>query len=200
MAEASALAAPRLPVGSKGRHASGWWGMLTVIVTEAALFAYLIFSYFYIASQARGAWPPEGLPTLRIALPDTIILLAGSVTVWWGDRSIKRGHAAHLVLGYAATLILGVVFLVLQGFEWKAKPFQFTTDAYGSLYFVTTGFHMVHVLVGLIMIAVLLWWTWRGYFGAQRHAAITIGAMYWHFVTVVWLAVFATFYIAPYLG
>jgi cytochrome c oxidase subunit III len=188
-----------LPVGSKGRHASGYWGMITVIVTEAALFAYLLFSYFYIASQAHGAWPPAGLPSFRIALPDTIILILGSVTVWWGERGIRNGDNRKMMLGLAATLVLGIVFLVLQYFEWMGKTFSFTSDVYGSLYYTVTGFHMAHVLIGLLMIATILVWTALGYFGKPRHAAASIGAIYWHFVTVVWLAVFGTFYVAPYL-
>jgi len=71
-----------LPVGSKAHHASGWWGMLTVIATEATLFAYLLFSYFYIASHAIGAWPPHGMPKFSLAIPGTIVLVAGSVTMW----------------------------------------------------------------------------------------------------------------------
>jgi heme/copper-type cytochrome/quinol oxidase subunit 3 len=68
------------------------------------------------------------------------------------------------------------------------------------LYFTITGFHMLHVIVGLLMLAVLLLWTAFGYFCADRHSAVSIGVMYWHFVTIVWLAVFFTFYITPRLG
>lgn len=189
-----------LIVGSKGRHASGWWGMLTVIATEATLFAYLIFSYFYIASHANVPWPPGGPPHLRIAIPDTFILIGGSVTMWWGERGIRRGQRTPLLLGLAATLVLGIVFLSLQGWEWSRQTFSLSSGVYGSLYFTITGFHMAHVLVGLAMLAVLFVWTALDYFDANRHSAVSIGVIYWHFVTVVWLAVFFTFYIAPRLG
>jgi len=193
--------APRLlPVGSEGRHASGWWGMLALVVTEAALFAYLLFSYFYVASQAHAPWPPDGMPSLLVAVPNTIILIMGSFTVRYGERGIQRDDRGRLMKGLLITLILGFIFLGLQGLEWHNKTFSMTSGIYGSLYFTITGFHMVHVLVGLVMIAVLALWTSFDYFGARRHAAVSIGAIYWHFVTVVWLAVFATFYIAPYLG
>jgi len=191
-------AAIRLPVGSKGAHASGWWGMLGVVLTEAALFAYLLFSYFYIASHAHAPWPPEGLPSLRIAVPNTVILIAASITAWWGERGIKQGNASQLKKGLAISLVLGVLFFALQVLEWKLKAFSLSSGVYGSLYFTVTGFHMAHVLLGLIMLAALLGWTALGYFGAERHAALSIGAIYWHFVTVVWLAVFATFYLSPY--
>lgn len=197
--ETMRLDAP-LPVGSKGRLSSGWWGMWGVIATEAALFSYLLFSYLYIASQSGGPWPTGGLPKLQIALPDTFILIAASVTMWWGERGIMRGRPARLPLGIVATLVLGGIFLGLQLLEWKRKPFSITKDAYGSLYFTITGLHMAHVIVGLLMLVVLLAWTLLGNFNQRRHAAVSIGAIYWHFVTVVWLFVFGTLYVTPYLG
>ncbi|HLX30506.1 MAG TPA: cytochrome c oxidase subunit 3 [Casimicrobiaceae bacterium] len=189
-----------LPVGSKGRHASGWWGMIALVVTEGALFAYLIFSYFYIASQAHAAWPPAGRPHLWIAVPGTIILIVGSFTARYAEVGIRRGNKGRLIGGMAITVVLGLIFLALQGLEWHDKPFSFTSSAYSSLYFTVTGFHMLHVAIGLVIITMLMIWTGLDYFGAKRHAAASIGAIYWHFVTVVWLFVFSTFYIAPYLG
>ncbi len=200
MADAAYAPPQALPVGSKGRHASGWWGMIALIVTEGALFAYLIFSYFYIASQAHDMWPPGGRPHFWIAVPGTIILIAGSFTARYAEVGIERGNKRRMLAGMGVTLVLGIVFLLLQGVEWHDKPFTFTSSAYSSLYFTVTGFHMLHVFIGLLIIIMLMIWTAFDYFGARRHAAASIGAMYWHFVTVVWIAVFSTFYIAPYLG
>ena len=146
MSDAGLYDGGALPVGSKGRLSSGWWGMWTIIGTETALFAYLLFSYFYLASQIHGAWPPDGLPKLHIAVPDTFVLIIGSVTMWWGERGIRAGRSGQLLLGIAATLVLGVVFLGLQMVEWHAKPYGIETNVYGSIYFTVTGFLMVHVL------------------------------------------------------
>ncbi|MBE7940904.1 MULTISPECIES: cytochrome c oxidase subunit 3 [Ramlibacter] len=189
-----------LPVGSKGRLSSGWWGMWCVVATEAALFAYLLFSYFYIASQAPAPWPDGGPPPLGIAGTGTLVIVLASLTVWWGERGIMRGEAGRLRLGLAATLALGVFFIGLQLHEWRGKPFTLSKDAYGSLFFTITGFHMAHVIAGLLGLAVLLVWSLLGNFDRRRHAAISIGAVYWHFVTVVWLVVFASLYLSPYLG
>jgi cytochrome c oxidase subunit 3 len=93
-----------------------------------------------------------------------------------------------------------VVFSGLQLIEWHAKKFSMSDNAYASSYFVTTGFHMAHVVGGLLVIAFLFLWTALGKFSAERHAAVSIGGLYWHFVDVVWLAVFATFYLLPHLG
>lgn len=190
----------RLPVGSIGRHASGWWGMLCVIATEAALFGYLLFSYYFFVIQATAPWPPDGMPRLRIALPNTAILIASSVAMWWGERGIKRGRVVRLWIGLAIAIVLGAIFIGLQILEWHNRPFTLSSNSYGSLYFTTTGFHLAHVLVGLVTLAVLLVWSVLGYFGSDRHAPVSIGATYWHFVDVVWLFVFGTYYMTPYLG
>lgn len=188
-----------LPVGSKGRLSSGWWGMITVIATEAALFAYLLFSYFYVAAQATGRWPPHGPPKLELALAGTVLLLLGSATMWWGEKGIRAGRRGPLLFGLVSSVVLAVGFLVLEGIEWSRKEFSLTSDAYGSLYFTVTGFHMLHVIIGALMLVMLIVWTVLGYFGARRHSTISIAVLYWHFVTAVWIAVFVTFYVTPYL-
>lgn len=198
--EEVAVARTSLPVGSKRHHASGWWGMLTLIATEATLFAYLFFSYFYIASHAPTAWPPHGAPPLALAIPGTIVLLLGSVTMWWGERGMERGRPGQLMTGIGFTVLLGVAFIVLEGIDWAREPFHLSSDVYSSLYFTITGFHLAHVLVGLLILIVLFVWTALGYFDAKRHAAASIGVLYWHFVTAVWVGVFFTFFIAPRLG
>ena len=82
-----------LPVGSIGRHANGWWGMMMLIVTEGALFVYLLFAYYYAAVQHSRDWLPEDLPDFKLSLPDTIILLLSSVVVWRGESLLKQGRS-----------------------------------------------------------------------------------------------------------
>lgn len=177
-----------------------WWGMVLLITTEAALFAYLLFSYFYVASQARSPWLPGGPPTLHLALPNTLILLASSVTMWWAEAGIRSGERIRLGRGLLLTLILGAVFISIQIVEYVNLPFSPTTDAHGSLFYVITGFHSAHVAVGLLMIAVVLMRAWLGHFKLGRHLPVTLTAWYWHFVDVVWLAVFTTLYLSPRIG
>lgn len=120
--------------------------------------------------------------------------------MWWGERGIERGRRWQLVAGLLLSLLLGIAFIVLEGIEWAGKPYTLSSSVYSSLYFTITGFHLAHVLVGLLILAVLLLWTSLDYFDEHRHSAVSIGVIYWHFVTVVWLAVFFTFYIVPRLG
>jgi heme/copper-type cytochrome/quinol oxidase subunit 3 len=189
-----------LPVGSIRHRASGWWGMLGLILSEAALFSYLLFSYYYLAVQPHsGPWPPT-MPELKLSLPDTIILLLSSVAVWWGERAINTGARLRAIGGIALGIVLGIVFVVIQVFEWKSKTFSISSHPYGSLYFTITGFHMAHVIVGILLLATVGWWMALDYYGPFRNAAVAISAIYWHFVDVVWLTIFFTFYITPRLG
>lgn len=191
-----------LPVGAIDTRATGWWAMIFTVATEASLFAYLLFSYYYLAVQPHfpGTFPEGGTPSLALALPNTIILLASSGAMAWAQLNIQRDDNRRLIFGLAAALVLGVIFLVVQYFEWADKGFTLSSTPYSSLYYTITGFHMMHVLAGAIVIAVVLWWSWLGYFNRVRYAPIHIAALYWHFVDVVWLFIFTTFYITPLLG
>jgi heme/copper-type cytochrome/quinol oxidase subunit 3 len=195
----SELTRGSLPVGSIGRKSFGWWGMMTVIMTEGSLFAYLLFSYYYFAAQYGRDWIPR-LPKFDLSGPNTVILLLSSAFVWWGERGAKRGSRTTLSLGIAIGLLLGIIFVVVQTFEWREKPFSISTSSYGSSFFVTTGFHMAHVVVGDLMLAAVLLWSLLGFFDSKRNAPVSIAAVYWHFVDLVWLTVFFTFYVTPYLG
>ncbi|HEY3644263.1 MAG TPA: cytochrome c oxidase subunit 3 [Gammaproteobacteria bacterium] len=195
----SVMSGKVLPVGSKSRHASGWWGMLTVVATEAALFAYLLFSYYYVAAHTTNPWPTGGDPKLDLAIPGTLILIAGSLVMAWGEHGIRRGRNGRLAAGLIVSILLALLFLGIQFWEWFHKPFALDYDAYSSLYFVITGFHMAHVAVGVVMLVAVLLWTALGHFDAERHSAVSIAVIYWHFVTIVWLAVFFTFYLSPRL-
>jgi heme/copper-type cytochrome/quinol oxidase subunit 3 len=191
-----------LPVGAVDTRASGWWAMIFVIFTEASLFAYLLFSYFYLAVQPHvpGTFPEGGMPSMALALPNTGVLLLSSVAVGWAQFNIEHNDKRRLALGLGTGAILGMIFLVVQYFEWAEKPFSLASSSYSSLYFTVTGFHMAHVVVGVIMLWTLFVWSLLGYFNRVRYAHIHIGALYWHFVDAVWLAVFFTFYITPLLG
>jgi heme/copper-type cytochrome/quinol oxidase subunit 3 len=192
----------RLPVGAIDTRASGWWAMIFVVFTEASLFAYLLFSYYYLAVQPHlpGTFPEGGAPDLALALPNTAVLLLSSVAVGWAQFGIEHNQNWRLVLGLGIAALLGIVFLIVQYFEWAEKSFTLASTSYSSLYFVITGFHMAHVVVGVIMLIALTGWSAMGYFNRFRYAHIHIGALYWHFVDAVWLAVFFTFYITPLLG
>ena len=203
MAEAAevALSAPRdLPVGPTGRRGLGYWGVGMLVASEAALFAYLLFGYYYTGATAQHGWVLEPRPVLKLALPNTILLLASSVVAWIGERGILDRHRGKALLGFGGAFVMGLLFALIQGDEWAAKPFGLGASSFASLYYVTTGFHMAHVIVGLGILAALFLWTALDYFSPRRRLAISAGVLYWHFVDAVWLCVFFTYYVTPYLG
>ena len=199
MVNADQLLVQPLPVGSKDKLSGGWWGVLALIVTEGSLFGYLLFAYFYLASQAEQQWPPAGLPDLLLPSINTAILLVSSVCVWVSERCIRQKQTQWAIAAMALAIVLGACFVGIQLNEWDKKTYGMTSDLYGSLYFTITGFHLLHVVIGLAILLLLLVWISFSYFNEKRHVAITIGGAYWHFVDVVWMFVFATLYLFPYL-
>ena len=189
-----------LPIADADARSPGRLGMILVIATEASFFAYLLFAYFYLASMAPGAWPTTGAPSLHLALPNTFILIASSATIWWGEIGIRKGNQTQLKLGLLMTLVLGIVFLGLQAVEYSRQTFTPDSSAYGSLFFTITGFHGAHVFVGLLMNVVIQVRAWCGHFSEKHHLAMSNVALYWHFVDVVWIVVFASLYLSPRLG
>lgn len=188
-----------LPVGPFDKKGPGWWGVLCLIATEAALFSFLLFSYYYFDFQLAHSWRPAKPPEWRLAGPDTLVLLSSSVAVWFGEESLKKGRRGRAMLGVLIGILLGVAFLIVQAFEWKGKDFTISSNPYGSLYFTITGFHMAHVAAGVLALSFTLVWLALGYFDEVRHAAVSNVAIYWHFVDAVWLTIFFTFYCSPYL-
>jgi cytochrome c oxidase subunit III len=196
----SDAAVPRaLPVGSVDRHSSGWYGVLCLIATEGALFGYLLFSYFYCAVQFPPSWSPEPHPPFTYSLPATIVMLFSSAAIWWSERSLIRRELVQHRIGLALAIGLGILFLVLEGLEWASKSFSLGSSLYSSLYFTITGFDLAHLAIGIIGLTAVLIWSTLGYFDYRRDAPVVIISAYWHFVTVVWIAVFITLYITPYL-
>lgn len=195
--------AETLPEITSGPRSFGWWGMVWLILTESALFTMLIFSYFYIRFR-HPVWPPDGIeaPALVLPLIMSAILWSSSVPVHLAHRAAARGSQKMLRWGLLAGFLLGATFLALQLLvEYPHTLHEFTpqTDVYGSLFFVITGFHGLHVLIGLLFSL----WTqaraWAGAFDTRRHVTVQVFAMYWHFVDVVWLFVLFTVYLSPRL-
>ncbi|WP_175925501.1 cytochrome c oxidase subunit I [Burkholderia cepacia] len=187
-----------LPVGSQGERAGGWWGVLTLIVTEAGLFGYLLFCYFYLQSQSSAPWPPEGMPKIGLAAANTVLLLSSSVFVWLAERALRAGSRPRAVAMLVVALVLGTAFALVQLHEWRGHPYGPTAHLYGSLYFTITGFHLAHVVAGLAILALLAGWTAAGFFGRERRVALTVGGLYWHFVDFVWLFIFTALYVSPH--
>jgi cytochrome c oxidase subunit III len=200
MAEITISEPGTLPVGPIGRAGIGWWGVGALVASEAALFGYLLFSYYYVGATALPGWLPEPYPRLAVALPNTILLVSSSFVAWYGEKGVETGKRAQALIGFGGAFVMGAIFAVVQCYEWLEKTYGLGTNSYGSLYYTTTAFHMAHVLVGLVVLATLFGWTAVDYFSPRRRISVSAGVLYWHFVDVVWLFVFSTYYLSPYLG
>ncbi|WAL69560.1 heme-copper oxidase subunit III [Amycolatopsis cynarae] len=180
-----------------------WWGMVLFVLTEATLFAVLLGSFFYLRFQHPAQWPPGGIekPELERPLIMTAVLLPSSLPVIWAERGIRKGQRWRLRLGLLATLLMGLSFLTVQGLEYASdlQKYTFTTNVYGSLFYTITGFHGLHVTIGLLMVAWLLAAALRGSFGYRRHERVRLTAIYWHFVDIVWAGILFTIYLSERL-
>jgi cytochrome c oxidase subunit 3 len=192
------------PVGIVEEHeeSSGrginWWGMIFFITSEALIFANLIASYLYLEIR-NGSWH---LPTeLAIPLINTFILLGSSIPIhYMAGNGIAKGNQRNLKLGLFLTMLMGTIFLGGQVYEYSGlfgQNFTPQTTVFGSSFFTLTGFHGLHVTVGLIFLLIVWLRALRGDFTKKKHWAFQAGEMYWHFVDGVWVVVFSVVYLLP---
>ncbi|MGE4314194.1 MAG: cytochrome c oxidase subunit 3 [Pseudobdellovibrionaceae bacterium] len=185
------------------------YGMLLFIASEVMFFVAFFWAFFdaslfaneaqqYLRSEHTGSqWPPVGIEVIApFGLPFlmTMILLLSGCTVTWAHYAIVKGNQAESVKALGITVMLGIVFLFFQVFEYHHAKFHFTDGIYPSTFFMATGFHGFHVLVGTIFLAVCWFRAMRGHFTPERHFGFEAAAWYWHFVDVVWLFLFVAIY------
>ncbi|MBX3524665.1 MAG: cytochrome c oxidase subunit 3, partial [Rhodoblastus sp.] len=145
-----------------------------------------------------GHWPPKGIEVLdpwHLPLLNTLLLLTSGTTVTWAHHALLNGDREGLKKGLMATIVLGLIFSFVQGYEYAHAPFAFKNSIYGSTFFMATGFHGFHVIVGTIFLIVCLVRAVKGQFTPRQHLGFEFAAWYWHFVDVVWLFLFACIYV-----
>ncbi|MEM7176529.1 MAG: cytochrome c oxidase subunit 3 [Pseudomonadota bacterium] len=150
------------------------------------------------AAGPDSPWPPEGIIVFdpwSLPLINTLILLLSGCTLTYAHHCIIEGKRPGLLYGLLATVVLGAVFTMFQAYEYSHAAFSFSGNIYGASFFMATGFHGFHVLVGTLFLAVCLFRTSVGDFLPQKHIGLEAAAWYWHFVDVVWLFLFAGIYI-----
>ena len=180
------------------------YGMILFIASEVMFFLAWFWAFFDASlfpsavETVGGQWPPKGVEVLDpwgFPLLNTLILLCSGTTVTWAHHSLINGDRAGLKLGLLLTIILGVVFSFVQGYEYAHAPFDFKGNIYGATFFMATGFHGFHVLVGTIFLIVCYLRTRKGDFTPRQHFGFEAAAWYWHFVDVVWLFLFISIYV-----
>ncbi len=186
------------------------YGMILFIASEVMFFVAWFWAFFdaslfagEVAQVARvehtgGHWPPQGIEVLdpwHLPLFNTVILLLSGTTVTWAHHALLHNDRTTLKWMLAVTVALGILFSFVQGYEYAHAPFAFKESIYGATFFMATGFHGFHVLVGTIFLIVCLVRAMMGHFTPQQHFGFEAAAWYWHFVDVVWLFLFCAVYI-----
>lgn len=177
------------------------WGMLLFIVSEIFFFLSFFWAFFHRrlapTLEIGGRWPPTGIQPfnpLQVPLLNTAILLASGVTVTWAHHGLMESNKSQATQGLALTVGLGLYFTALQGYEYVEAPFSVADSVYGRTFFVATGFHGLHVIVGTTFLAVCLARVILGHFSRIHHFGFEAAAWYWHFVDVVWLFLYLRIY------
>ena len=180
------------------------YGMILFIAAVVRYFlawfwAFFSSSLFPSAVDAVGGqWPPKGIEVLDpfgFPLLNTFILLCSGTTVTWAHHSLIHGDREGLKKGLWCTILLGLLFTSIQAYEYVHAPFDFKGNIYGATFFMATGFHGFHVIVGTIFLSVCLLRAYRGDFTPKQHFGFEAAAWYWHFVDVVWLFLFVSIYV-----
>ncbi|HUF88291.1 MAG TPA: cytochrome c oxidase subunit 3 [Thermohalobaculum sp.] len=174
-------------------------GFILFVMSEVMFFAAWFWNFFkHAIFPMDGAWPPAGIETFNpwdLPLINTLILLLSGVTVTWAHHALIEDDRRGLVWGLAATIVLGILFTSFQAYEYAHAPFGFSGNIYGASFFMATGFHGAHVIIGTIFLAVCLLRAVQGHFTPDQHIGFEMAAWYWHFVDVVWLFLFSCVYI-----
>jgi cytochrome c oxidase subunit 3 len=203
------------------------YGMILFIASEVMFFVAWFWMFFEMAIfhehraawhvlgdpealKAWSGWPPPNVDTFdpwHLPLMNTLILLLSGTTVTWAHHALQQNDRSGAKIGLALTVALGVLFTCVQVYEYSVAGFAFgnqgdvtTANLYGASFFMATGFHGAHVVIGTIFLAVCLIRLLAGHFTPTKHFGLEAAAWYWHFVDVVWLFLFAFVYVTPRLA
>nr|YP_009142707.1 cytochrome c oxidase subunit III [Gekko chinensis]AKI30052.1 cytochrome c oxidase subunit III [Gekko chinensis] len=177
------------------------YGMILFITSEVFFFIGFFWAFYHSslapAPELGGYWPPDGIIPLNpfeVPLLNTAVLLASGVTITWAHHSMMEGNRKETTQGLLFTVLLGVYFTLLQAMEYVEAPFTIADATYGSTFFVATGFHGLHVIIGSTFLLICLTRQINYHFTTNHHFGFEAAAWYWHFVDVVWLFLYISIY------
>jgi len=183
------------------------YGFIMFIMSEVMFFSAWFWAFFKsamypmgpLSPAVDGVWPPAGIETFdpwHLPLINTLILLcSGAAATWAHHALVHENNRKDLVNGLILAIVLGAVFTVFQAYEYSHAAFGFKDGIYPSTFFMATGFHGFHVIIGTIFLAICLFRALKGHFTPEQHIGFEAAAWYWHFVDVVWLFLFAAVYV-----
>jgi cytochrome c oxidase subunit III len=195
------LPSPEAPAAASAAHHGEHpdlrvFGLLVFLISESLMFAGLFATYLLLRSGTE-SWPPEGTE-VELLLPtiNTIILVSSSFVIHKGDVAIKNNDLQGLRRWYVITALMGAIFLGGQVYEYMTLGYGLTTNIFSNCFYLMTGFHGLHVFVGLLLILGVLWRSRRdGHYGETKHTGVEMAEIYWHFVDIIWIVLFGLLYI-----
>nr|ADO60416.1 cytochrome c oxidase subunit III [Trechini sp. BMNH 840194] len=177
------------------------WGMILFIVSEVFFFLSFFWGFFHSSLapsiELGNLWPPMGIQAfnpLQIPLLNTLILLTSGITVTWAHHSLMENNYSQALQSLLFTVVLGIYFTILQAYEYIESPFTIADSVYGSTFFMATGFHGLHVIIGTLFLLISLIRHYFNHFSSIHHFGFEAAAWYWHFVDVVWLFLYISIY------
>ena len=177
------------------------WGIALFITSEVLFFFAFFWAFFHRrlapTPELGCCWPPTGITPLNpfaVPLLNTAVLLASGVSVTWAHHALIEGRRPETLAGLTITVLLGAYFTFLQATEYFQAPFTIADRVYGSTFFVATGFHGLHVLIGSTFLLVCLIRAYLHHFSSSHHFGFEAAAWYWHFVDVVWIFLYLCIY------
>nr|ARH55222.1 cytochrome c oxidase subunit 3 [Thanatophilus sinuatus] len=177
------------------------WGMILFITSEVFFFISFFWGFFHSSLspsiELGMIWPPKGIETfnpIQIPLLNTLILLTSGLTVTWAHHSLMENNFKQVTQSLLLTVILGIYFSILQAYEYIEAPFTISDAVYGSSFFMATGFHGIHVIIGTSFLLICLIRHINNHFSCIHHFGFEAAAWYWHFVDVVWLFLYISMY------
>ncbi|MGY9005321.1 MAG: cytochrome c oxidase subunit 3 [Alphaproteobacteria bacterium] len=177
------------------------YGMALFIASEVMFFSAFFWAFFtaslYPTAAIGGVWPPKGVEVFNpwdLPFLNTLILLTSGVTLTWAHHALIKDNRRHLIMGLVLTISLGMLFTAIQAYEYSHAAFGFEDGIYSTTFYMATGFHGFHVIVGTIFLMVCLVRSIKGHFKPDHHVGFEAAAWYWHFVDVVWLFLFFCIY------
>ena len=195
-----------MPHDTHGGTSNPVLGMILFITSEVMFFGGLFAAYYNLRANAP-QWPPEEfthtLKILPFVGPATILLIISSFTCQWAVWAIRRDDRTVFIRGMAVTVVLGIVFLLMQITDYAflgSEGLTLASGQFGTTYYTLTGFHGAHVFGGVVMLSVILYRGMAGQFSGRHYDAVEGASLYWHFVDVVWILLFSLLYLLPGKG
>nr|WRK21393.1 cytochrome c oxidase subunit III [Acinopterus sp.] len=176
-------------------------GMLLFIVSEILFFTSFFWAFFHMSLapsiEIGMQWPPAGIKAfnpMNIPMLNTMILLASGISITWAHNAMLNKNLSQTIMSMIITISLGIYFSILQGIEYYEAPFSMADSVYGSTFFMSTGFHGLHVIIGSLFILTTFIRVKKLHLSSEHHMGFEAAAWYWHFVDVVWLFLYISIY------